>query len=632
MKKIILLTAVLLLSCGAFGKAGVTLSCCGIKDAAPGFFDISGHVAGGDRVYLRVTEGKTGRSFRKTAPAGSDGCFSVRYPFGRGKAREDIYYIDASPHDGFGGEESAEGAVICFVGSSFPELPSAFTNDLLDKRGRRDAKAKEFPQVRRLLNLYMNSKGARLSGRIYENGFDLARPEDLAAFKKDFALYDFAGRDKGFPLGNRPARCFWQSVWPSWFNSTNDHPLDNDPENNAFGNYMPYAFSNDFSDILIMYLMRLPRFGKPFDDNLAEMCRQGTENLMAMQNASEGTLALTDHRGIREKYTKGAFRYGMFVNGDFMTEGTGWFYNPAFLDYAAGGVLNGRCIWALCESAVCDPGNPQREKVKEAIRMGLGFCLRDGFDGGYTKTDSEGHPYWRDAGEHAYLSLGLAVIAGIWGNETAFTAENGRPVSFKEACKSCLDALCCLQSEGRWSVYPNVDSMAVAALSEGCRAFAGDPCAERWKKCAVRGADYWLSLYVRRSEFGGEAVNFGLSLVPGEMTYRWGRADGAWKAKGQFFYYQTGHWLQALASLYTVTGDIRYLDRCRKIAEYLLGNNPPGIRIFSETGGVYNWAEDTDGDGAEDTVYNNMYPESTAFCQIGLMYYFDALGKYGRSF
>ncbi|MBO4547620.1 MAG: hypothetical protein J5758_00215, partial [Abditibacteriota bacterium] len=360
---------------------------------------------------------------------------------------------------------------------------------------------------------------------------------------------------------------------------------------------------------------------KPFDDNLADMVRQGAANLAAMQNLTDENLALTDSRGVRERYTRGAFRYGMFVNGDYLTEGKGWFYNPAFLDYAGGGVLNGRALWGLCECAAADPS--LRDALIPSIQAGLQFCLSDGYDGGYTKTSSGGSAYWRDAGEHAYLALGLARIAGVTGDMPAYTDKNGKKKGFREACRESLNALCDLLRGGAWSVYPNVDSMAIAALSQGCLALPGDPDADRWKACAVRAADHWLSLWVRKSEFRGEVINFGLALVPGEMTYCWGRADGSWKSKGQFFYYQTGHWLHALALLGRVTGDGKYLQRCRRMIAYLLGDNPLRIRLLNETGGVYNWTEDTDGDGIEDTAFNNMYPESTAYCQIGIMHYLD---------
>ncbi|MBR4748086.1 MAG: hypothetical protein IK083_00745 [Abditibacteriota bacterium] len=587
-----------------------------VRDTDRGAPRITGRAAPGSPVYVRVTGASDGRSVTMTLRADEDGVFSGTFAAGT-----DVYFIDAAEDPDFA--DAAEGALICRRGAEAPELPSVFTNDLLDRKGNRDRKAREYPAVRRLLSLYINSRGAAASQRGDRKGFDTDNDEDLAYFKRDLALYDFAHRDRDWsrPLGRRPCRCFWQSVWPSWFNSSNDHPLDGDPDNGAFGNYMPYAFANDFADILIMYAMRLGRIKKPFDDNLRDMVRQGAANLAAMQHLQEGNLALEDHRGVRERYTRGAFHYGMFVNGDYLTEGKGWFYNPAFLDYAGGGVLNGRALWGLCEAAAADPG--LRESLVPAIGAGLQFCLCDGYEGGYTRSSSGGRPYWRDPGEHAYLTLGLAETLDFAGKAAAYVDKKGRRVSFGEACRDSLNALCDLQRGRSWSRYPNVDSMAIAALARGCLALPGDPDAGRWRDCAAAAADYWLSLWVRRSEYRGEVINFGLNLVPGEMTYCWGRADDSWKARGQFFYYQTGHWLQALALLYRVTGEAGYLLRCRRMTAYLLGDNPLRIRILNETGGVYNWTEDTDGDGLEDRAMNNMYPESTAYCQIGIMHYLD---------
>ena len=70
-----------------------------------------------------------------------------------------------------------------------------------------------------------------------------------------------------------------------------------------------------------------------------------------MQHREAANFALPDTAGKREHYTAGAFRYGLFENGEFMTEGKGWFYNPRFRDYADGGVLNGRAVWAPRRSA-----------------------------------------------------------------------------------------------------------------------------------------------------------------------------------------------------------------------------------------------------------------------------------------
>jgi len=104
------------------------------------------------------------------------------------------------------------------------------------------------------------------------------------------------------------------------------------------------------------------------------------------------------------------------------------------------------------------------------------------------------------------------------------------------------------------------------------------------------------------------------------MTHIWSRGG-----KAQYFYYQDGHWIQALADVYALTGDVRYRARAEAIISYLCGNNPWQMRIFNELGAVYNWTDDTDGDGIEDLVRQDMYPESTAFCQIGILHFLRSL-------
>ena len=60
---------------------------------------------------------------------------------------------------------------------------------------------------------------------------------------------------------------------------------------------------------------------------------------------------------------------------------------------------------------------------------------------------------------------------------------------------------------------------------------------------------------------------------------------------------------------------------------YLCGDNPWGVRLLNEIGGVFsNWVEDRDGDGIEDDLKQDMYPESTAFTLIGLYRLLHAIG------
>lgn len=58
---------------------------------------------------------------------------------------------------------------------------------------------------------------------------------------------------------------------------------------------------------------------------------------------------------------------------------------------------------------------------------------------------------------------------------------------------------------------------------------------------------------------------------------------------------------------------------------YLCGDNPWGVRLLNEMGGVYNWVEDRNSDGIEDYLKQDMYPESTAFTLIGLFHLLKAL-------
>jgi hypothetical protein len=77
-------------------------------------------------------------------------------------------------------------------------------------------------------------------------------------------------------------------------------------------------------------------------------------------------------------------------------------------------------------------------------------------------------------------------------------------------------------------------------------------------------------------------------------------------------FYLTGYWIHALARLYAVSGEVRDRQRAEAMIGYLCGDNPWHLRLFNELGGVYNWVDDTDGDGIEDWLKQDMYPESTA--------------------
>jgi hypothetical protein len=109
------------------------------------------------------------------------------------------------------------------------------------------------------------------------------------------------------------------------------------------------------------------------------------------------------------------------------------------------------------------------------------------------------------------------------------------------------------------------------------------------------------------------------------MTYNWSRLSPSWGSRNYIFFYQSGHWIQALSRLYALTGEPRYRRRAEAMVSYFCGDNPWGLRLINEIGGVYNWVEDRDGDGVEDNLKQDMYPESTDFCQIGIMHLMRAI-------
>jgi hypothetical protein len=585
------------------------------------------------RVLVRVT-GSLGETSQNTIAA-VQGRFRCQYPkdFKTGAAvAPGVLFIDATDDVDFDVEKpghlQAEATVIVYDSRKrlAPRLPSVLTADLLDAEGRADRDFDEWPVVRSLANLYMRSRAAHCV-HVGRAGFDLANAADQSWFKDNLALYDFDHRDRDWslPLGHRVARTFWKSVWNSWFNASNDHPLDGNPSHTARTNYLPYAFANDFADLLVMTAMQ-KRMSPPPEGHFAVVCREAAGNLLAMQHRAPGNFALPDTRGRSEVYTAGAFRYGLFSDGEFLVEGKGWFYNPARRDYADGGVLNGRAVWGLGESLRQDPRGPLAPQLKVAMALALKFCLHDGSEGGYTKTTSRGNACWRDAGEHAYLLLGMVAACDVAPDLPVALSQDEPAVALRDLCPRALNALVDLeQPSHQWSVYPNVDAMAVAALAEGIRLLPGSPDVPRWRDTAIRVADAWLAAEVDPKEWSGPVVHFGLLTAPGRMTYVWERGGHA-----RIFLYQTGHWIHALADLYAVTGSSRYRERAEAMVRYLCGANPWQLRLFNELGAVYNWTDDTHGDGVQDLLKQDMYPESTAFCQIGIMRLTQTVAEAGR--
>lgn len=607
-----------------------------LADAATGNVTIAGAVGtdGVASVLVRVTtsRGQTsvattpvrGRAFRCTYP----GDFAGAPPLASG-----MLFADATTAEDFDASRpgccQAEAALVVYDSRQgrAPELPSAFTNDLLDRAGRTDRECAEWPTIRALVNLYMRSRAARIV-RAGRSDFDLADDRDLAWFKNRLTLYEFDHRDRDWTkrLGHREARTFWQAVWNTWFTASNDHPLDGNPTNRAPSNYRPYAFANDFSDNLIMYAMRL-RVASPLDDNLTAMVREAAANMLAMQHRDSANFALRDARGKQETYTAGAFRYGMFENGELMTEGTGWFVNPAHLDYVRGGVFNGRSLWALGESLKHDPHGPLAPRLRDGIALGVKFCLQDAVALGYARRTKAGNVYWYDAGEHGYLLLGMLAACEVAPDMMVLSPKGQAAVTLRDACGAALDALVDLElPQHQWSVYTNKDPIAIAALAAGVRLFPNHEHAARWREVAERVADAWIA--ATAPDYPAPLVHFGLRIGPATMTFNWSRLTKREAHNhNTIHFYLTGHWIHALADLYALTGEARYRRRAEAMVSYLCGDNPWRVRIFNEIGGVYNWVDDTDGDGIEDELKQDMYPESTCFCQIGIMRLAEAVSR-----
>jgi len=158
----------------------------------------------------------------------------------------------------------------------------------------------------------------------------------------------------------------------------------------------------------------------------------------------------------------------------------------------------------------------------------------------------------------------------------------------------------------------------IAALADGVSVLHDHPHADKWKQASVTAADSWLAAKVNSREYAAPVVHFGaMRRTPESMSFLWDwREDDP--GRPFIFFYISGHWIHALARIYDVTGDVRYRKRAESMVSYLCGNNPWHVRLLNEMGGVYNWVEDTDRDGIEDQMNQDMYPESTTFCQIGI--------------
>jgi hypothetical protein len=159
--------------------------------------------------------------------------------------------------------------------------------------------------------------------------------------------------------------------------------------------------------------------------------------------------------------------------------------------------------------------------------------------------------------------------------------------------------------------------MGLAALAEGALAFPRHANAASWRAAAVRVADGWLAAKHDPSERASPCDHFG-RREGSRMTYHVGG-----KPEVHLNLYITGLWLHALAKIYLLTGEPHYRDRVQGMLSYLCGDNPFHARLLNEIGGVPNVILDTDDE------YSRMswdcYPESTAFVQIGLLHWLDAI-------
>ncbi|HZG65888.1 MAG TPA: hypothetical protein VEZ12_04045, partial [Herpetosiphonaceae bacterium] len=174
-----------------------------LMDLSRGEVKISGRVPESQaEVVVRVTTGQ-GRTHAARFPV-REGSFRCRYPAdfpGAPTLSPGVLFLDAAIGSRFEAsgkpEQQAEVTVLVYDSRRrlVPDYPSAFTANLLDRRGRRDAASREWPAMRALVNLYLRSRGAHLAGAGRPD-FDLARPADLAFFKDNLALYDFDHRDR----------------------------------------------------------------------------------------------------------------------------------------------------------------------------------------------------------------------------------------------------------------------------------------------------------------------------------------------------------------------------------------------------------------------------------------------------
>ena len=98
---------------------------------------------------------------------------------------------------------------------------------------------------------------------------------------------------------------------------------------------------------------------------------------------------------------------------------------------------------------------------------------------------------------------------------TVTLADDAPPVPLRTICASALDALSDLEKRSaQWTIYPNVDAMAVAALAQGARLLRDEKGAARWRDTAARVAGAWLARQSGPERMRGTAGPFWPSNGP----------------------------------------------------------------------------------------------------------------------
>lgn len=580
---------------------------------------IRGKVTSEDKrsITLSATDA-LGRTSMTTVDS-SDGTFTVNwpssfeptFPFVPGPLYLDAFFTDTPE------SRSEILLIILDYEQSIPDLPQLFCDDFLSLDGGADQSAQSWKRNRALVNHFMRSRAARVAlvGRF---DFDLGREPDFEFFRRHLSLYDFDHRDRDWttPLRNRPARGYLQAVWDRWYNPSNNHFWDGNAENHSPENFRPYTFTNDLSDLLIVF--QLLRNSKAHvTDNRKQLTEDLLKNLIALQYSGKDSFCLPTPGTKPENYTAGAFRYGMFESGEWLTETKGWFANPNHNDFSWGGVFNGRAVWALGESLRANPDGPQREAVLRALQEALRFCLFDGQALGYTELTKSGYPFWRRAGEHGYLVQGMVAACSVCPDLPIPINDAGETIRLKTATINSLNALVeKVRPDGVWTSYSDCDAVNLTALAEGARELPNDPAQHAWIATAEKAAHTWLDARPIPGQAPENFPLFGHTLQPEGMNFRLGSDTTA-----HVSLYSNGLWLRALAALLSVQHQDDYRKRAAAIVAFYCGNNDVHARLYNELGAVYNRVTDRDGDGNFEELRWDAYPESTAFFQIGLIHY-----------